>query len=81
MSDQRPGQSATPERRSRYDEVEGGVSPSPFISIIVAVAFVSAFGAAAIGESMGQTGPQLWILAGLTATIAEVMAAFAPAEG
>lgn len=77
MSAQKAGRTAVSEHVSRYDGIEGGASPSPFTSIFVVVAFASALGAAAIGESMGETGRQLWDLSAITAVIAVVMAAFA----
>ena len=78
MSDQKPGRAAVPERDARYDDIEGGVSPSPFTSIILVVAFASALAGATIGETMGETGAHLWVLAAITGVIAVIMAAFAP---
>ena len=78
MTEQKPGRAAISDRGARYDDIDGGVAPSPFTSIIAAIAFASALGAAAIGESMGETGRQLWELAALTGVIAVILAAFAP---
>ena len=78
MTEQKPGRAAISDRGARYDDIDGGVAPSPFTSIIAAIAFASALGAAAIGESMGETGRQLWELAALTGGIAVILAAFAP---
>jgi putative Mn2+ efflux pump MntP len=78
MTDQKPGRATVSERDARYDDIEGGVSPSPFTSIILAVAFASALAAAAIGETMGETGARLWDLAAITGVIAVILAAFAP---
>ena len=78
MTDQKPGRAAVSDRGARYDDIDGGVAPSPFTSIIAVIAFASAIAAAAIGESMGEMGRQLWELAALTGAIAAIMAAFAP---
>ncbi len=80
MSDQKRGRAATSRRSARYDDIEGGVSPSPLTSIAVVGAFASALAAAVIGDTMGETGSHLWILAAIATGVAVILISFAPAD-
>jgi hypothetical protein len=80
MSDQKPGRAPVSRHTTRYDDIEDGVAPSPFTSIVVVGSFASAFAAAVIGESMGETGAHLWILAAITGGVAVILITFASTE-
>jgi hypothetical protein len=78
MSDQKSGRAVVSDRDRRYDGIEGGASPSPFTSIFLVIAFACGLAGAAVGDTMGETGPHLWDLAAITGVIAFLMTAFAP---
>jgi hypothetical protein len=77
-----PGTPSTPSQPSytllsppNYDNIVGGVSPSPFVAVLFLLGLVALI-ASAIGQAFGADMQQWWLLGGMLVVIATFLAGF-----